>query len=172
MLYVHRYIIIWCLMNQALSSKHAAVMETLVGRFDLRAVCQSKVSNFMTPSSTLSQAHLHPSEEEEADRRRYSSYRHEDLVEEIVYIKTFVQKFEVVATESKAVAQRVSIVCVCVCVCVCACVCVCVCMCVFVRVCALSVHIHMCCLYFVFPVHIHNIGAHYLPLRPIHTVLC
>lgn len=54
------------------------------------------------------QAHLHPSEDEETDRRKYTSYRHEDLVEEIIYIKTFVQKFETVANESKAVAQRVS----------------------------------------------------------------
>lgn len=57
---------------------------------------------------SLRQAHLHPSEDEETDRRKYTSYRHEDLVEEIIYIKTFVQKFETVANESKAVAQRFS----------------------------------------------------------------
>ena len=89
------------------------------------------------------QAHLHPSEDEESDRRKYTSYRHEDLVEEIIYIKTFVQKFETVANESKAVAQRVSTgvhvhACVSVCVSVCACVCLCACCtCVFVH----SLHI-------------------------------
>ena len=90
------------------------------------------------------QAHLHPSEDEESDRRKYTSYRHEDLVEEIIYIKTFVQKFETVANESKAVAQRVSTgvhvhacvsACVRVCLCVCVCMCVLVCM-LYMRVCA------------------------------------
>ena len=70
------------------------------------------------PSFFPYQAHLHPSEDEEADRRKYSSYRHEDLVEEFLYVKSFVQKFEVVAIESKAEAKKV---CVCVCVCVCHC---------------------------------------------------
>ena len=60
------------------------------------------------PSSFPSQAHLHPSEDEEADHCKYSSYRHKDLVEELLYVKSFVQKFEVVAIESKATAQRVS----------------------------------------------------------------
>ena len=81
----------------------------------------------LCPSLPPPQAHLHPSEDEESDRRKYTSYRHEDLVEEIIYIKTFVQKFETVANESKAVAQRVSTgVHVCACVSVCLSVCLCV----------------------------------------------
>lgn len=97
------------------------------------------------------QAHLHPSEDEESDRRKYTSYRHEDLVEEIIYIKTFVQKFETVANESKAVAQRVSTgVCACMCACVSVCVCLCVCCtCVSVHIlhiviapCSSSSHLH------------------------------
>ena len=100
----------------------------------------------LCPSMPPPQAHLHPSEDEESDRRKYTSYRHEDLVEEIIYIKTFVQKFETVANESKAVAQRVS-ACVRVCVSVCACVCVhaclCVCVCACMRVC-LCVHVCAC----------------------------
>jgi uncharacterized protein YukE len=47
-------------------------------------------------------------EDEENERQRYSAYRKEDLVEELILCKKHLRRYEIVALESKSYAQRYS----------------------------------------------------------------